>query len=72
MSIGCLLYVPQLGIEHNPVICPDQETNLQPFGVEDDAQPTEPPGQGRTPGFLTMFPMKSFSDAKPLIHSHLD
>ena len=39
-SIGCF----------NPAcysaICPDQELNRQPFGLQDNAQPTEPHGQG--------------------------
>ena len=29
-----------------PGMCPDQELNLQPSGVQDNARPTEPPGQG--------------------------
>ena len=31
---------------HNLAVCPDQELNLHPFGVQDDDQPTEPPNQG--------------------------
>ena len=27
---------------HNPGMCPDQESNQQPFALQDDAQPTEP------------------------------
>ena len=30
----------------NPAMCPDQELSLWPFGLPDDAQLTEPPGQG--------------------------
>ena len=53
--IGCLLYAPRLGIVHaltgnqtcNLGICPDQESNLQPFSFMRTFQPTEShqPGQ---------------------------
>ena len=54
-SIGCLLYVPRLGIAHaqtgdqtrNLGMYPDWELNLKPFGYRTVFQPTEPhwPGQ---------------------------
>ena len=35
--MGCLLYVPQLGIEPQPsYVCPEQELNPQHFGVQDN------------------------------------
>ena len=41
-SIGCLSHTPQPETRpHNTGPCPDQETNLQPFILRDDAQPTE-------------------------------
>ena len=30
----------------NPGLCPDQESNQQPFALWDDAQPTEPHQSG--------------------------
>ena len=37
-STGCLLYAPCLGgIEHATYMCPDQRSNLLPFGVREDA-----------------------------------
>ena len=41
-------YMPPAGdLAHNPGMCPNRELNLQPFGLQDDAQPVEPyrPGQ---------------------------
>ena len=42
-SIGCLLYMPP---PPNPGMCPDQESNQQPFALWDDAQPTQPHQSG--------------------------
>ena len=35
-------------------MCPDGKSNLQPCGVRDGTQPTEPPGQGGTWDILNM------------------
>ena len=36
-------YTPPTGnLAHNPGMCPDRELNWPPFGLWDDAQPTEP------------------------------
>ena len=32
---------PTGDLAHNPGMCPDWELNLQPFGPQDDAQPTK-------------------------------
>lgn len=40
--MGCLSYAPKLDETHNPGLCPDRESNRQPFGTQDDAQSTEP------------------------------
>lgn len=40
-SIGYLPYSPQLGTEPAD-LGPNQKWNQQPFGVENDAQPTAP------------------------------
>ena len=41
---------PQPG--HVPGICPDQESNWQPFVVQDNAQPTEPHRSGQNSGYF--------------------
>ena len=37
-----LAHPPADDLAHNPGMCPDQESNQQPFGLQDDAQTTEP------------------------------
>ena len=39
---GCLLHAPYWGLTHNPGMCPDWESNLQPFGLQAGTQSTEP------------------------------
>ena len=34
------------GLAHNPGMCPDWESNQQPFGSQASTQSTEPHGQG--------------------------
>ena len=45
-SISCFLHASQWGQAHNPGMCPDQESNQQPFALWDDAQPTQPHQSG--------------------------
>ena len=44
---GCLSHTPDWGLAHNPGMCPEWESNWQPFGSQASAQSTEPhqPGQ---------------------------
>ena len=46
---------PTGGLVHNPGLCPDQESNWQPFSLWDDAQPTEPHQSGQKPDFSNKF-----------------
>ena len=42
-SVGCLSRAPNQGPgPHNPGMCPDWESNLQPFGPQASTQSTEP------------------------------
>ena len=41
-SISCLSHVPDRNQTRNPGMRPDQESNQQPFNLQDDTQPTEP------------------------------
>ena len=54
--IGCLLLHPNQGLTHNPDMCPEQESNWQPFSLQDDAQPTEPHCSGN----VFFFPSSEF------------
>ena len=46
-AIGCLLQMPQQRIKSvNPGICSDQESNWQPFSLQDDVQPIGPHWRG--------------------------
>ena len=47
----------QLVASHNPGMCPDWDSNLQPFVVQDDAL-TESPGQGRPAVYTYRVPME--------------
>ena len=48
MGVGCLPYMPQPGIQPETLVgALSGESNLQPFGVQDNA-PTETFGQGET------------------------
>ena len=38
---------PTGGLTHNPGMCPDWESNQQPFGLQSSAQSTEPHQPGR-------------------------
>ena len=45
----CAFHAPPTGDQaHNPGMCPDWESNWRPFGLQADAQSTEPdqPGLG--------------------------
>ena len=39
---GCLLHTPTGDLANNPGMCPDWESNRQPFGSQAGAQSTEP------------------------------
>ena len=39
---GCLSYTRPGDLAHNPGMCPDWESNRQPFGSQAGAQSTEP------------------------------
>ena len=39
---------PTGDLARNPGMCPDQKSDQQPFGLWDDAQPTEPHQSGLT------------------------
>ena len=41
-SIGCLLHALPGNLAHNPAMCPDWESNWQPFGSQACTQSTEP------------------------------
>ena len=46
-QIGCLLFaLPIWGRTRNLGLCPNQESNQQPFALQDDAQLTEPHWSG--------------------------
>ena len=49
---GCLSSAPYRGLARNPGMCPDWESNQQPFGLQVSTQSTEPhqPGQNSKPG----------------------
>ena len=41
-------HTPPTGdLAHNPGVCPDQESNQRPFGLQDDTQSTEPHQSGQ-------------------------
>ena len=42
--------LPTGGLAKNPGVCPDQELNLKPFGLQDNAHPTEPQQSGERIG----------------------
>ncbi|KAM5329334.1 argininosuccinate lyase isoform 1-T3 [Glossophaga mutica] len=42
ISVGCLSHASQPGTALNPGMCPDRESNWQPFALQDATQPTEP------------------------------
>ena len=48
---------PEIKQTLNPGMCPDWESNLQPFGYGTTFQPTEP--QGPEQKFLTMFEQRA-------------
>ena len=51
---GCLSYVTPTGdLAYNPGVCPDWESNQQPFGSQAGAQSTAPPQPGLPRWFLT-------------------
>ena len=41
-SISCLFNTPTRDLACNPGLCPDWESNWQPFDLQDNAQPNEP------------------------------
>ena len=43
---------------------PKPGMNLQPFGAQDDAQPTKPPSQGNLHNFIKWCHLKKFSKRK--------
>ena len=46
-------YVPPTGdLAHNPGMCPDWESNQQPFGLQSGAQPNEPHWPGQEDGAI--------------------
>ena len=45
-SISCHLHAPNLGLARKPGMRPDPEWDLRPFGLQDNAQPTEHTSQG--------------------------
>ena len=46
-------HTPPTGdLAHNPGMCPDWESNWQPFGLRDDTHPTEPHQSGLLSSFL--------------------
>ena len=48
---GGILHVPRLEPNCNPGMCPDWESNLQPFSLQDNAQPMEPHQSNQSPSF---------------------
>ena len=53
-SIHCYSHPPEMGNQTcSPAICPDQPPNWWPFGLWDDAQPTEPGQSGLCFKFCT-------------------
>ena len=52
--LGCLLCTPGQGPGHNPSMCPDQESNRQPFALWDSTQPLSHASQGMD-GVLNCF-----------------
>ena len=53
-AASCTRSLLRGGTRH-PGMCPDGESNQQPFTSQDDAPPTEPAGQGCTPVFNTSY-----------------
>ena len=51
-SIGCLLYMPP---PPNPGMCPDQESNQQPFALWDDTQTLSHTSQDSAGGVFCLF-----------------
>ena len=49
-SVSCL-HIPPTG-GHNPGMCPDQELNQRPFGLQAGAQSTEPFQPGHVSNFI--------------------
>ena len=49
---GYLLSTPYGNLAHNPGMCPDWESNQQPFGLQAGAQSAEPHQPGWFLGFL--------------------
>ena len=56
-SSGCLSHALNWGLDLNPGMCPDQESNQQPFGSQGSTQSTEPhqPGHMRVCIFIFIF-----------------
>lgn len=54
-SVSYLLYASSLGIRPATQVCPDWESNWQPFRARDDAPPSGPLWQGGFHGFLKCF-----------------
>ena len=52
-----LAYAPNEDQTCNAGICPDQESNLKPLGLQDDAQTNEPHQPGMIYVFLTIKPI---------------
>ena len=50
---GCLSHTPYWGPGRNPDMCPDWESNWQPFGLQASTQSTDP----HQPGLLGVFNM---------------
>ena len=58
-SVTCQLpfrCTPTRNQTHNPGMCPDRESNLQPFTFQDDAQPTESCQSGLKPQVQVLAP----------------
>ena len=68
---GCLLCTaPSTGdLAHNPGMCPDWESNWQPFGSQASTQSTEPHQPELLPSILKMRNLRH-REAKQLAHSH--
>ena len=49
---------PTRDLAHNPGMCPAQELNQQPFGLQASAQSTEP----YQPGMIFLFQYKDFKN----------
>ena len=52
-SIGCFSHTPSWGSARSPDLCLDQESDGQPFALQDDAPSTEPHRSGPTQLMLT-------------------